>query len=252
MGAYNQEIGKRAQEIFKKHIELGIVESIQLEDEMPITKVQGLFGTVNNQKALIKVLGKKGPYPREGESCQGWDVHKLARLMDESKTLYKRPIFLAFISASEGLCYGRWLHTLYGEEMQKIGYPIDFNQAGRDIHLWPTYLMQTIFVLTPKEKKEFTEICMRNNSPKEQADIFLDSKPVVKSPQGINIEVGGKWDYDRSLDHAQITKGLEVLAVEQRKDSPGYNVYFKQQMPYRCYGYEYFDGTIFRPAEWEK
>jgi hypothetical protein len=51
------------------------------------------------------------------------------------------------------------------------------------------------------------------------------------------------WDYDRSLDNAQVTRGLMVNDVN---DS---GVAFQQRMPYKRYGLDCFDGVVFTPSD---
>lgn len=54
--------------------------------------------------------------------------------------------------------------------------------------------------------------------------------------------VGSLWDYNRSLCHSPITRGLEVRAIE------GNLVCFVQDMAYKGYGIEYFNNGVFCPA----
>lgn len=67
----------------------------------------------------------------------------------------------------------------------------------------------------------------------------------VTSDAGFTVPIGSKWDYDRSLDHAQSTIGLVVKNIQ--KGGLGTIVQFEQKMPYEWYGLGYFDGTTFKP-----
>lgn len=67
----------------------------------------------------------------------------------------------------------------------------------------------------------------------------------VTSDAGFIVSIGSKWDYDRSLDHAQSTIGLVVKNIQ--KGGLGTIVQFEQKMPYEWYGLGYFDGKTFKP-----
>ena len=49
------------------------------------------------------------------------------------------------------------------------------------------------------------------------------------------------WDYNRSLDNASQTRALCVDNINEQ------GVKFKEEMPFKRYGIEYFDGNVFAP-----
>ena len=68
------------------------------------------------------------------------------------------------------------------------------------------------------------------------------TRPTV-SEEEIEVKIGSKWDYDRSLDHSSRAIGLTVESVDYEKRL----VTFKELMPYTAYSLNYFDGKTFKP-----
>jgi len=69
-----------------------------------------------------------------------------------------------------------------------------------------------------------------------------DIKALLVNPCGhYDVKVNSLWDYDRSLDHSQFIIHLRVKEVKDDK------VTFYEDMPYKAYGIEYFDGKTFKP-----
>ena len=60
---------------------------------------------------------------------------------------------------------------------------------------------------------------------------------------GEPIEVGSRWDYDRSLCNSKNVKGLTVKKVTQK------GVEFMEKTAYQTYGLEYFNGVQFKKSE---
>ena len=56
-----------------------------------------------------------------------------------------------------------------------------------------------------------------------------------------DVKVNSLWDYDKSLDNAKNRIGLKVKEVKDEKVS------FFEDMPYKAYGIEYFNGKTFKP-----
>lgn len=66
-------------------------------------------------------------------------------------------------------------------------------------------------------------------------------KALINPSSHYDVKVNSLWDYDRSLDNAKNTIGLKVKEIKDNL------VFFFEEMPYKGYGIEYFNGKTFKP-----
>jgi len=126
-------------------------------------------------------------------------------------------------------------------EVQRIFICSMINMYGDGQHpMCDSKTFDYFTIIYVKELTEKPEV-EANLSP-DGIEMLNDIKALLVNPcSHYDVKVNSLWDYDRSLDHSQFIIHLRVKEVKDGK------VTFYEDMPYKTYGIEYFDGKIFKP-----
>jgi hypothetical protein len=159
-GHLNKAIAQYGRELVSKRFVLKDVDDPAVSPTGYLVEKDGLrfpckiFTKVHDERLDMRVTGR--------------DYKDILKLQDIERT-HKTRIFLFFVDAALGQCYGDFFDTLMCDrEFWSIQFPLHSKTHTGHIVYWSVDLMPTQFILTKEEKEKLALLISDNRNDKNQ------------------------------------------------------------------------------------